>query len=49
MLMSRVALMAGGEEGSEAWVLTQAAWKGLLDQSLVPWPEDVGYQVEFGG
>lgn len=39
MLMSRVALMAGGEEGSEAWVLTQAAWKELQVYCKAPGPE----------
>ena len=39
MRMSCVALMAGGEEGSEAWVLTQAAWKGLQVYCKAPGPE----------
>ena len=31
--------MAGGEEGSEAWVFTPAAWKGLQVYCKAPGPE----------
>lgn len=37
--MSHVALMAGGEEGSEAWVLTPDAWKGLQAHCKAPGTE----------